>query len=135
MTNSEFGHKYMPITSSSMYEYPYTSASMGDSPYIPTASQSYYDGDDNDGMRSQFRGPHAYTSTQANYAFEPSARTAAGMMDYMYPSNTTMIAGMGGGVASTRFANNMARGCIAGGVGSLVYSVADGLWHQRVPQI
>ena len=117
-----------------MYEYPYTSASMGDSPYIPTASQSYYDGDDNDGMRSQFRGPHAYTSTQANYAFEPSARTA-GMMDYMYPSNTTMIAGMGGGVASTRFANNVARGCIAGGVGSLVYSVADGLWHQRVPQI
>jgi hypothetical protein len=57
------------------------------------------------------------------------------MMDYMYPSNTTMIAGMGGGVASTRFANNVARGCIAGGVGSLVYSVADGLWHQRVPQI
>ena len=100
---------------------------MGDSPYIPTASQSYYDADDSGDMRSQFRGPHAYTSTQADYAFEPSARTAAGMMAYMYPSNTTIMGGMANGIASTRFANNMARGCIAGGVGSLVYSVGDGL--------
>ena len=135
-TNSDFGHKYMPITSASMYEYPYTSASMGDSPYMPMTSQSYYDvggGDENDdgyfGTRSQYS-PNAYT--QARFGMnDPINRTGMSWASFYSPSDNPKLPSVAGPILRSHSLNNAARGALATGALSAAYAVGDGVVNRR----
>ena len=135
-TNSDFGHKYMPITSASMYEYPYTSASMGDSPYMPMTSQSYYDvggGDENDdgfsGMRSQYS-PNAYTQSRFGI-HDPINRTGINLASFYMPNDNTLL----GPLSKSIILNNAARGGLIGGGASAVYSLGEAAYRGGWPRV
>ena len=94
-------------------------------PYsMSTTSQPYcYDGgdDDYDGTRSYFGGPRTSARMAPNYS---AARTGS-IMQYMNPTDTTMLSGVGGGLFHTHLANNFVRAGIAGAAASGAYSIGS----------